>query len=297
MRRIAFLLPLVFAIAESPLPPISIGAPVILTPGYPAVAIGFWNSGYPILLDTDGARKSSMLGVCAEAAAFDADGQLFLGCGPDLAVLKEGKFASSNIFHGQPLRDTISSIAAAPNGEIFALTASSDVLEISADRSSVQRIALPEIGFPVVHANIDLAPDGCTLYYLTHAGGIGRYDVCSHTQLPAFLPGGGFVSLRILGDGGVVAAPPDGRLRFYDPAGRLFKTIAVSGSPITSIAFDADPTHVWTASLAYVAKTRISDGRATVQEPYVTSTIIVRGERRPTTLGLTGIGRRQTVRH
>lgn len=298
MRRILLLLALTFPlIAFAQRTEFAIGDPIVIAPAAPnGVGLGF-NSAYPILLNGNGEILTTMRNIGGSTAEFDAQGRLVLAQGTSITLLADSNSILGGIFVGQQFRDAILDLATAPNGEVFVLTASSDVLEISADTSSVKRIALPDIGFPVVHGKIDLGPDGCTLFYLTHGGEIGRYDFCSGTALPKFVTNIELTSFRVLGDGGVAAGPADGSIQFYDSAARLFKTIPVSGSPVTSIAFDADPAYVWTTSAQYVAKIRISDGRAFVAQPLVVDSIIVRGEHRPTTIDITGITRRRGARH
>lgn len=59
-------------------------------------------------------------------------------------------------------------------------------------------------------ARIDLAADGCTMFYTSQGPNVKRYDVCSGRQLPNFnaapIPGGMAHALRILPDGGVLVA-------------------------------------------------------------------------------------------
>ncbi|HEU5170079.1 MAG TPA: hypothetical protein VFU46_06060 [Gemmatimonadales bacterium] len=57
---------------------------------------------------------------------------------------------------------------------------------------------------------IDLAPDGCTLFYTSWGPNVKRFNVCTSTQLPNFnqtpLPGGETHGLRVLPDGGVLVS-------------------------------------------------------------------------------------------
>ena len=57
---------------------------------------------------------------------------------------------------------------------------------------------------------VDLAADGCTLFYTSIGPNVKRYDTCASTQLPDFnaapLPGGVTHDLRILPDGGLLVA-------------------------------------------------------------------------------------------
>ena len=57
---------------------------------------------------------------------------------------------------------------------------------------------------------LDLAPDGCTLFYTSVSADVKRFDVCTNTQLPVFnsgpLPGAFTHDVRVLPDGGVLVA-------------------------------------------------------------------------------------------
>ena len=57
---------------------------------------------------------------------------------------------------------------------------------------------------------MDLAPDGCTMFYTSFGPNVKRYDVCTNTQLADFnaapLPGGMAQDLRVLPDGGVLVS-------------------------------------------------------------------------------------------
>jgi hypothetical protein len=57
---------------------------------------------------------------------------------------------------------------------------------------------------------MDLAADGCTMFYTSMGAHVKRYDVCTGTQLSDFnaigLPGGETHDLRVLPDGGVLVS-------------------------------------------------------------------------------------------
>lgn len=57
---------------------------------------------------------------------------------------------------------------------------------------------------------MDLASDGCTMFYTSYGPNVKRFDVCTNTQLPDFntapLPGGVGHDLRVLPDGGVLVS-------------------------------------------------------------------------------------------
>jgi streptogramin lyase len=57
---------------------------------------------------------------------------------------------------------------------------------------------------------MDLAADGCTMFYTSYGPNVKRYDLCTRMQLPDFnvaaLPGGATQDLRVLPDGGVIVS-------------------------------------------------------------------------------------------
>jgi hypothetical protein len=76
---------------------------------------------------------------------------------------------------------------------------------------------------------VDLAPDGCTLFYTSVGPNVKRFDTCTGAQLPDFnlepLPGGVTHDLRVLDDGGVLVSSGAVIARL-DPAGALVRTYA-----------------------------------------------------------------------
>src|SRR2546425_891060 len=82
---------------------------------------------------------------------------------------------------------------------------------------------------------IDLAPDGCTIFYTSWGPDVKRFDVCTDTQLADFnrapLPGGETHGLRVLPDGGVLVTSGAVVSRL-DSTGALVQTYRVStGEP------------------------------------------------------------------
>lgn len=79
---------------------------------------------------------------------------------------------------------------------------------------------------------VDLAPDGCTLFYTSQGTNVKRYNVCADAQLPDFnlapLPGGQADALRILPDGGVLVANTTVIVRL-DATGALVQLYDVPG--------------------------------------------------------------------
>lgn len=74
---------------------------------------------------------------------------------------------------------------------------------------------------------IDLAPDGCTIFYTSRGQNVLRFNVCTNTQLANFntalLPGPNAYTVRILPDGGLLVANSSVIARL-DAAGNLVQT-------------------------------------------------------------------------
>lgn len=79
---------------------------------------------------------------------------------------------------------------------------------------------------------MDLAADGCTMFYTSVSPNVKRYDVCTSTQLADFnaapLPGGLAQDLRVLPDGGVIVSSGQVIARL-DNTGVLTQTYEVPG--------------------------------------------------------------------
>ena len=78
---------------------------------------------------------------------------------------------------------------------------------------------------------VDLAPDGCTVFYTSMGPNVKRYDTCTGTQLADFnsapLPGGVTHDVRVLSDGGVLVASGDVVARL-NAAGAVVQTYAAA---------------------------------------------------------------------
>jgi hypothetical protein len=81
---------------------------------------------------------------------------------------------------------------------------------------------------------IDLAPDGCTMFYTSYGPNVKRFDVCAGVQLADFnvapVPGGVAHDVRVLPDGGVIVATGSVVSRL-DPNGALSANYSVAGEP------------------------------------------------------------------
>jgi sugar lactone lactonase YvrE len=104
---------------------------------------------------------------------------------------------------------------------------------------------------------MDLAPDGCTLYYTSSGQNIQRYDVCADTQLPnfnnaplSFSPYAGALGLRILPDGSVLIADRE-TIQRLDSNGNVFAVYPVSpDNGFAAIALDPDGQTFWATDTA-----------------------------------------------
>ena len=79
--------------------------------------------------------------------------------------------------------------------------------------------------------HIDLASDGCTIFYTSWGPNVKQFNVCTNTQLADFnlapLPGGVTRGLRVLPDGGVLVSSGEVVARL-DAQGTLVQTYSVS---------------------------------------------------------------------
>jgi hypothetical protein len=80
---------------------------------------------------------------------------------------------------------------------------------------------------------IDLAADGCTLFYTSQGHNVKRFNVCTGAQLPNFnaalFPGVAH-QLRVLDDSGVIVATDNAILRL-NSSGAVVRTYDVAGEP------------------------------------------------------------------
>ena len=272
---------------------LAVGDLAVINPAFCCSSVGGFISAKLLILDDTGALRRDP-GLIVSTIVLGPNGHVFAGVGATLTEYDESLKKLWTWSGGQ--RDVVLSLAYASNGNVYALTYNSDVIEFSADRSSTRRIALPGVGFPVAKAGIDLAGDNCTLYYFDHGATVQRYDICSGNPLAPLVPGRAFESFRVLADGGVVAARNES-LEFYDRDGHLLKSIVVTGAPAVSISFDVDPAYVWAGVPLFIAKVRISDGTIVRVVPRLLDVIAVRGERRPASVDITGSVRKRGARH
>jgi len=104
--------------------------------------------------------------------------------------------------------------------------------------------------------HIDLARDGCTLFYTSRTNDIMRFDVCIDAQLPNFntapLPGYTNYHLKILADGGVLVAATSQIVRL-DASGNQIQTYSAPGETNYWGGLDSVGDGTFWASNAYTA--------------------------------------------
>jgi WD40 repeat protein len=101
---------------------------------------------------------------------------------------------------------------------------------------------------------IDLAPDGCTIYYTSAGKNVYRYDVCGGTQLPNFNAApltetdADGLGLRVMPDGGmIVSATYD--IRRLDASGNQVALYDAAGdNGFAAVSLDPDGTSFWSSS-------------------------------------------------
>ena len=95
---------------------------------------------------------------------------------------------------------------------------------------------------------IDLAPDGCTVYYTSEGTSVKTFDVCTNTQgadLATGLPGQPAFAVKRLADGGALVADTD-RIVRLDSSGVVTQTYGLNASAKWfSLALDPSGTSFW----------------------------------------------------
>ena len=189
----------------------------------------------------DGTLKAELTGTVpghTEGIRFDAAGNLYAtrwcvdaGCTTGNTVEKfnvhgvsEGSVGTG--YHCNPGAITFDAVG---NMYVGQADCSGQILKISA--------GWPSIAYQVAAERrgslwVDLASDGCTIFYTSLGPNVKRFDVCTTTQLPDFnlapLPGGETHALHVLPDGGVLVSTGQVVSRL-DAAGALVQTYSVSG--------------------------------------------------------------------
>ena len=169
---------------------------------------------------SDGTLNSVLVGVArgsAEGLRFDAAGNLYVThwcrdplCATGNTIEKFSSNGASQGTFGSGYNCNPSALAFDAAGNIYVGQAdcAGAVLEFPAGSQ------LPAPYFVAAERRasfkIDLAADGCTLFYTSWGPNVKRYNVCTGAQLPDFnlapMPGGEAVGLRVLPDGGVLVS-------------------------------------------------------------------------------------------
>jgi len=189
----------------------------------------------------DGTLKAELTGTVpghTEGIRFDAAGNLYAtrwcvdaGCTTGNTVEKFNVHGVSEGSVGSGYNCNPGSITfdAAGNMYVGQADCTGQILKIAAGRPSVAyQVAAERRG----SLWVDLASDGCTIFYTSLGPNVKRFDVCTTTQLPDFnlapLPGGETHALHVLPDGGVLVSTGQVISRL-DAAGALVQTYSVSG--------------------------------------------------------------------
>jgi PKD repeat protein len=93
---------------------------------------------------------------------------------------------------------------------------------------------------------IDLASDGCTIFYTSQGSSVLRYNACTRQQMPSFATGlNTALAVKILPDQSVLVADKQDIVRF-DSGGRKIMTYTASGENCwVGLALDSDNASFW----------------------------------------------------
>lgn len=168
----------------------------------------------------DGSLRSVLSGYSdgqVSSLAFDAAGNLYVphwwaktpGL-PGNTVVRYGPTLDFLGPFGSGYNEAPSSITFDPQGNVYVGQADTtgDIRKFDSAGNFVASFDVATAVRGTDH--IDLAGDGCTMFYTSRTKDVFRYDVCTNTQLPMFntapLPGEAAYHLRVLPDGGVLVA-------------------------------------------------------------------------------------------
>jgi outer membrane protein assembly factor BamB len=191
----------------------------------------------------DGTPKRLLLGTevgTGEGMAFDAAGNLYVTRWCVDGSCSTGNTVEKYAPTGLPAGRFGSGYDCNPHAILFDRTGAAYV-GLAGCSGAIVRIAAgePALSLPVAPDNqgafwIDLAPDGCTMFYTSWGPNVKRYDVCARVQLADFnrasLPGGAAQDLRVLPDGGVLVSSGEVVVRL-DASGALAQTYSIPGEP------------------------------------------------------------------
>jgi len=195
------------------------------------------------LNDTRGGFNTT--GMC-----FDPAGNMY---GTNLSSNSMAKFSNT----GTLLASTFGSFSANP--ESCLITAGGTVMYTSevAGTGDILKLSLPT-GTQLANYNvprsdwIDLAADGCTMFYSDEGAAIHRFNVCTNTALTDFTTvGPAFYALRILPNGDVLAAAQSSVKRFNSSGTEITPAYTASGEGFFfALNLDPDGTHFWSGGIS-----------------------------------------------
>ncbi len=180
----------------------------------------------------------------AEGMGFDAAGNLYVThyCA-DLSVCKTGNTVEKFNIYGLSVGSYGSGYNCNPESIVFAAAGGAFVgqSDCTGDVLWFDAFGSFQKAFDVAQdargaTRIDLAPDGCTLFYTSQGPNVKRFNVCVNQQLPDFnsapiVSGDAYTyALRLLPDGGVLVASVTVIVRL-DASGNLVQTYTVPGEP------------------------------------------------------------------
>ncbi|MEX2494738.1 MAG: PEP-CTERM sorting domain-containing protein [Woeseia sp.] len=186
--------------------------------------------------------------------AFDATGNLYV---TNFGINQVARLAGPDDPHTETLFATQSG-----NPEMIVFDASGNAYVSSANSGLIAKYGAAG-GAPLDSVDvgaradfIDLAADQNTLYYTTEGNFIGTYDFAGDTDLGNFASGytcdgGGSINtfaLRLLDDGGVLAAVNSCVARFDSAGNKIQEYDAAGVSGFFALNLDADGTSVWSGS-------------------------------------------------
>ena len=174
-----------------------------------------------------------------EGMAFDAAGNLYVTrwcIGPCIGGNTVEKFSSM----GLPAGTLGADYDCSPHAILFDRTGAAYVGQAGCTGAILKLVpGLPAVSYAVAPDFqgsfwIDLAADGCTMFYTSTGPNVKRFNVCTNRQLPNFnlapLPGGVAQDLRVLPDGGVVISSGEVIVRL-NAAGAVVQTYGIPGEP------------------------------------------------------------------
>ena len=211
---------------------------------------------------------------------------LIVAFGPNNQLFVDGLHvydASLNLIH-DPLIDFYpSAVTVAQNGDVYLLNSSGRIAIYSLSGVLQKTFAVSyALGQIVIPPSFDLAPDQCTIFYTDGAETGHRFNACTGQQLPD-IPGGPWVAIRALADGGYVAAKQS-TLSIFDAHDHLVRALApeIGSGNITALAFAADPHALWIGTNIALVKIDFASGRAINSGGTGVVYLAVNGEQRPT---------------